>query len=94
MAGGCDFCCPIAFSFPLTANSSACNNTRHLEMSRSTSNKNKVATKPKAKAVAAKKKLTADHAARSEAGSQHTSSASGYMLGDRVSHSNIQAKVL
>jgi hypothetical protein len=56
-------------------------------MSRSTSNKKKVATKPKAKAVAAKKKLLPRPTPRgSRAASQHTSSASGYVLGDRVSH--------
>ena len=55
-------------------------------MARSASNK-KAAPKAKVKAVTAKKKLPPPHASRaSRAGSQRASSASGYVIGDRVSH--------
>jgi hypothetical protein len=56
-------------------------------MSRSASNKNKVATKPLVKVIAAGKKVPPPNTPQaSRAGSGHASSASGYMPGDRVSH--------
>ena len=71
---------------PLSSGGLTPNNARHLQMSRSASNKNKVPTKPKVKAAAAEKKLPPAESPASRVGSQHASSGSSYMRGDRVSH--------